>query len=117
MREGDGRWKEYVGGYSDWVAQRPQENRGRDTGTTLSPGLVVPSTRSQSLRVDGSQARGKLSFKERRELSGLPAELEELEREQHVLTERMSAPDYYKPLRPVGWGDQLTRRKSQRPPE
>src|SRR5262249_60331525 len=23
VSEGDGRWREYVGGYSDWIAQRP----------------------------------------------------------------------------------------------
>jgi ATP-binding cassette subfamily F protein uup len=40
--------------------------------------------------------RTKLSFKEQRELEALPAELEALEREQHALAARMSAPDYYK---------------------
>jgi len=25
--EGDGRWREYVGGYSDWIAQRPAASR------------------------------------------------------------------------------------------
>jgi ATP-binding cassette subfamily F protein uup len=32
--EGDGRWKEYVGGYSDWLRQRsaPAVQRGRCAG-------------------------------------------------------------------------------------
>ena len=38
----------------------------------------------------------KLSFKEQRDLDNLPAEIEALEREQHALTERMSAPDYHR---------------------
>ena len=98
----EGQWKEYVGGYSDWVTQRPQKDTSRDTGTTSSPGIVESSTRAQSPHIDQSVARGdaavrgKLSFKERRELGVLPAELEGLEREQHLLTERMSSPDYYK---------------------
>jgi len=98
----EGNWKEYVGGYSDWVAQRPRGDAGRATGMTTSPGPVESSTREQAARVDESGARGgataggKLSFKERRELSALPAELEGLEREQHALTERMSSADYYK---------------------
>ena len=98
----EGNWKEYVGGYSDWVAQRPRGDAGRATGMTTSPGPVESSTREQAARVDeseargGATARGKLSFKERRELSALPAELEGLEREQHALTERMSSADYYK---------------------
>jgi ATP-binding cassette subfamily F protein uup len=37
-----------------------------------------------------------LSFKEQRELDGLPARIESLEREQHHLTARMSAPDYHR---------------------
>jgi ATP-binding cassette subfamily F protein uup len=41
-------------------------------------------------------ARLKLTFKEQRELTALPVELEALEREQHALTERMCAPDYHK---------------------
>ena len=98
----EGNWKEYVGGYSDWVAQRPRGDAGRATGMTTSPGPVESSTREQAARVDesgargGATARGKLSFKERRELSALPAELEGLEREQHALTERISSADYYK---------------------
>jgi ATP-binding cassette subfamily F protein uup len=57
------------------------------------------------VKADAPSARGephvartqaKLSFKERRELDSLPAELEALEREQHELTTRMSATDYHK---------------------
>ena len=97
----EGQWKEYVGGYSDWLTQRPQADTRRDSGATSSPGLVESSTRTQSPRSDESGTRdaavhAKLSFKERRELDALPAELEGLEREQHALTERMSSLDYYK---------------------
>ena len=38
----------------------------------------------------------KLSFKEQRELDGLPSELEALEKEQQALAQRMSSADYYK---------------------
>ena len=34
--EGDGRWKEYVGGYSDWVAQRPRPSPRRRRRPTPS---------------------------------------------------------------------------------
>jgi ABC transport system ATP-binding/permease protein len=98
----EGTWKEYVGGYSDWVAQRPQGGAGGPAGA--SPAARAPGlpTREPSQRIEETAARrdtipgGKLSFKEQRELSALPAELEGLEREQHALTERMSSPDYYK---------------------
>ena len=40
------------------------------------------------------RARAGLTFKEQREIERLPAEIEALERDQHALTERMSAPTY-----------------------
>jgi ATP-binding cassette subfamily F protein uup len=86
VSEGDGRWREYVGGYSDWIAQRP-----------------VPIARvlraSTTARVDTPRPRqraGKLSFKEQRELDALPGTLEALEQEQIAIGERMAAPDYHK---------------------
>ena len=83
--EGDGRWKEYVGGYSDWVAQRP-------TPATVprEPAAVARAEVPRSVR-----AAAKLSYKEQRELDALPAELEALEAEQAALTARMNGADYH----------------------
>ncbi len=88
VAEGDGAWSEYVGGYSDWLAQRrpPAESRAE---TAASP------TRNAAPR-SAAPARVRLTFNERRELDALPAELEALEREQHALSERMCAPDYHR---------------------
>jgi ATP-binding cassette subfamily F protein uup len=87
VAEGDARWKEYVGGYSDWVAQRPRHDApaARAAAPKAAPSAPRPA-----------QTRAALSFKEQRELERLPAELEALEREAHALTERMSAADYGK---------------------
>jgi ABC transport system ATP-binding/permease protein len=82
----EGAWKEYVGGYSDWLAQRPR------TATQLASDAKVDASAARGTQA----ARAKLSFKERRELDALPAELEALEREQHELSARMGAPDYHK---------------------
>jgi ATP-binding cassette subfamily F protein uup len=84
VSEGDGRWREYVGGYSDWIAQRPA---AQPTAASTAPREPAPRSRPRSLR---------LTFKEQRELEVLPAELEALEQEQVALGERMAAPDYYK---------------------
>jgi ATP-binding cassette subfamily F protein uup len=86
----DGVWKEYVGGYSDWLAQRPRASMPSVNQAKVD-GLPV---RSEPRAAE--TARAKLSFKERRELDSLPAELEALEREQHQLSARMSAIDYHK---------------------
>jgi ATP-binding cassette subfamily F protein uup len=84
VAEGDGRWTEYAGGYSDWLALRPK---------------VAPAPIERSERVERAPARAlrtKLSFKEQRELETLPAAIEALEHEQREITERMSRPDYHR---------------------
>jgi ATP-binding cassette subfamily F protein uup len=90
----EGRWKEYVGGYSDWLAQRS----GHDDRSDVSPPrgdsrAAEPAPRTAPPR---SPKSSRLSFKEQRELDALPTELEALEHEQTALTARMSEPAYYK---------------------
>jgi ATP-binding cassette subfamily F protein uup len=90
--EGDGIWKEYVGGYSDWLEQRPVPRLAAQ-----SP--PVPQTRSpasaETDRSRPSREASKLTFKESRELEQLPARIVALEQEQQALTDRMSAADYH----------------------
>ena len=79
--EGNGTWKEYAGGYSDYVRQRP-----------------APLTRGEASvsRERGVSVRKKLSYKETRELAALPGEISLLEAEQRWLAAKMSDPDYYR---------------------
>jgi len=79
--EGDGKWKEYAGGYSDWLRQRPA------AAVEEKPAAKAPAR---------EKARVKLSYKEQRALEALPGEIEALEAEQKSLEEHMRAPDYYK---------------------
>jgi ATP-binding cassette subfamily F protein uup len=87
VAEGDGRWTEYPGGYSDWIALRPAAAPATDPSKPAAPKPARSPARSQRVR---------LSFKEQRELESLPGEIEALEREQQALTERMSSPDYHR---------------------
>ncbi len=80
---GEGGWKEYVGGYSDWIAQRAAPSAAQST-----------QAREETRRAPARPV--KLSFKEQRELAALPAELEALEREQLELTVQMAGADYHK---------------------
>ena len=86
VAEGGGHWHEYVGGYSDWLAQRRE------------PVVVAPEkeVRIAPKQASAPAARAKLSYKESRELEQLPKQIEALEREQRELNARMSAPDYHK---------------------
>ena len=80
--EGNGVWKEYVGGYSDWLRQRPSAAESQDSR------LKATATREKS--------KAKLSYKETRELESLPKEIEALEAEQQALAAKMHAPEYYR---------------------
>jgi ATP-binding cassette subfamily F protein uup len=81
--EGGGIWKEYVGGYSDWLRQRPSP-------TEAGAGFLKKDVSVREKR------KSKLSYKETRELEALPKEIEALEAEQHGLAAKMHAPEYYK---------------------
>jgi len=85
VAEGNGIWREYVGGYSDWLLQRP----GRDPAEASSKPLSTKAVTTRAPRV-------KLSYKEQRELDTLPAEIEALEKEQHTISARMSQADYHR---------------------
>jgi len=80
--EGGGKWKEYAGGYSDWLRQRSSKN------------AVVPA--KAGIQVLSEKKKAKLSYKESRELEALPKEIEALEVEQKALHAKTHAPDYYK---------------------
>jgi ATP-binding cassette subfamily F protein uup len=79
---GDGRWREYVGGYSDWLAQRP-------TSADAARAPAEPTTAPPPPR-----PKTKLSYKDQRALDALPGEIEALESEQRSLTMSLSSPDY-----------------------
>jgi ABC transport system ATP-binding/permease protein len=81
--ESRGKWREYVGGYSDWLQQRP-----------APAAAAAPSAkRDPPAR---ARPRTKLSYKDERELAALPLAIETLEREQAELSARMSLPDYHR---------------------
>jgi ATP-binding cassette subfamily F protein uup len=79
--EGGGLWKEYVGGYSDWVRQRP---------------ALVTEEKAGSKAAVREKSRVKLSYKEMRALESLPGEIEALEAEQRTLAAKMGAPEYFR---------------------
>jgi ATP-binding cassette subfamily F protein uup len=89
--EGGGSWKEYAGGYSAWLEQRPAHRLA--TRSTPVPRMRPPSAAAEPSRP--STAAHKLTFKETRELEQLPARIVSLEQEQQSLTDRMSTADYH----------------------
>ncbi|MDE2049488.1 MAG: ATP-binding cassette domain-containing protein, partial [Gammaproteobacteria bacterium] len=86
--EGGGAWREYVGGYSDWLQQRSAAPAA-DTGDN------APREAASQVTQAAPKPRTRLGHKEQRELTSLPGEIEGLEQEQAAITARMSAPDYH----------------------
>ena len=83
--EGDGRVNEYVGGYDDWVRQAATRTPPPEPAKESAP---KPRPRVEKAR--------KLTFKEGKELEGLPARIADLEAEEAELHARLADPDFYK---------------------
>ena len=90
--EGDGRVGEYVGGYSDWLRQRPQPREAARIGTSASP----KAGSAPEPAAAPAAARRKLSYKDVRELEQLPARIEQLETQIAQRTEAMHDPAFFK---------------------
>jgi ABC transport system ATP-binding/permease protein len=87
--EGRGAWREYVGGYSDWLRQRGPAAAERRPLAAAGKGPARSAAQTQA------KPRVRPSYREQRELAALPDEIEALERELAEITARMSAPDYH----------------------
>ncbi|MGD0104624.1 MAG: ATP-binding cassette domain-containing protein [Rhodopila sp.] len=82
--EGDGRWIEYAGGYSDMLAQR-------GPARVAAPAAV----RSRPAVASAKAASRKLSFKDKHALETLPGRIAGLEREVVRLNAVLADPDLY----------------------
>lgn len=92
--EGAGQWREYVGGYSDWLSQRPAPSVAGGE-LRAEKGAFAQAVRTAPGLPGAARQRAKLSYREQRELDALPADIEALESEQQALAARMSEAGYY----------------------
>jgi ATP-binding cassette subfamily F protein uup len=83
--EGDGRWTEYAGGYTDMLAQR-----GPAPGAT-----PAAHARPKPAAATAKPKAQKLSFKDKHALETLPARMAEMEREIARLTATLADPGLY----------------------
>jgi ATP-binding cassette subfamily F protein uup len=90
--EGHGTVNEYVGGYDDWVRQRAQSPAvSSPVRSDEGKGPATPPISKPATPIKGR----KMSFKEQKELEGLPQTIEQLETELTVLNESMAQPGFY----------------------
>ncbi|WP_428033999.1 ATP-binding cassette domain-containing protein [Amphritea sp.] len=87
--EGEGRIQEYVGGYQDWLRQRPQIAAMSTPKTAAKPAAAPLET------AKAEPPKKKLSYKLQRELDLLPGQLEQLEAEIEQLHAETGAADFY----------------------
>jgi ABC transport system ATP-binding/permease protein len=86
---GDGRVQEYVGGYEDWLRQRPSP--------PAAPEPAASQVRQAPAREPATPtAARKLSYREQQELQQLPGRIEALEAEQARLNAMAASADFYK---------------------
>ncbi|MGA0612151.1 ATP-binding cassette domain-containing protein [Caldimonas sp. KR1-144] len=92
VSEGEGRWREYEGTVEDWLVQ---SERARALQAQRDAAQAPPAKRAPAPAPAAPARRGKLSFKEQRELEALPARIEALEAEQRDLGEMLSGSALY----------------------
>ena len=89
--EGDGRWTEYAGGYTDMLAQRRSDLASNRSATAREPvrektAAPVPPSKA---------AKRKLSFHEKHALDTLPGEIARLQASVRELQAQLGNPDLY----------------------
>ncbi|QYD67672.1 ATP-binding cassette domain-containing protein [Paraburkholderia edwinii] len=85
--EGEGKWREYVGGFTDWQTQR---DRSEQLAQRDTPKEAVKETApKESAAGRNAQRSVKLSYKEQRELEALPERIAALEGEQKTIAAQL----------------------------
>lgn len=90
--EGDGRWREYVGGYSDWQVQSARSAAMQDARGGEGK-AAAESTKPREARAANRLV--KLSYKEQRELDTLPERIASLETEQKTVGAQLADGSLY----------------------
>jgi ATP-binding cassette subfamily F protein uup len=84
--EGEGQVGEYIGGYTDWLRQRPEARRLQAEKAAAAAPVAV---------AEPAKAKRKLSYKDARELEQLPVRIEQLEADIAAKTAAMNDPGFY----------------------
>jgi len=84
--EGNGEIHEYPGGYDDWLRQR-------QSAEVVQPQPI--KVKKEPVKKKAAVVARKLTYKEQKELEGLPAKIEELEEEQKALYAELTDIAFY----------------------
>ncbi|MFZ6771506.1 ATP-binding cassette domain-containing protein [Undibacterium sp. SXout7W] len=94
VSEGEGQWREYIGGYSDWERYSNSVAKSAVKADN-KPAANVANAATTATAPAAAKAK-KLSYKEQRELEELPKLIAQLEAEQAAITAQLADADLYK---------------------
>ena len=92
VMEGNGQVGDYVGGYSDWLRQKPAQAKPGNAAPRLTPEVVRQASVPAAAPV---VAKRKLNFKDQRELEALPITIEGLEGQVAATAAEMNTAEFY----------------------
>ena len=104
--EGEGKVREYVGGYQDWIRQGGSPkllgvSESKSGKSSLNSAVVEAAPVVEPAPVASAEpAKKKLSYKLQRELEALPGQIDEVEKKMAQVQEEISAASFYQ--RPIG---------------
>ncbi len=93
--EGEGRVREYVGGYQDWIRQGGKFPTESTSQTTETKPKADTSTSDVNKPAPASKVKSKLSYKLQREFDGMPDAIANLEAEIETFQQITGAADFY----------------------
>lgn len=94
--EGNGRLKEYIGGYQDYIDAKSREAKIQTESASKTADAEPVKEKPKANRTV------KLSYKEQRELDALPDEIAALEAEQAEINAQLSDPEIFKDYEKAG---------------
>ncbi len=93
--DGRGGIEEFIGGYSDWVAEKARLAKSPAAAPRASARAIATPAQAPAAPAKAAPAR-KLNNREQRELAELPARIEKLETEQADLIAKLADPKFFK---------------------
>jgi ABC transport system ATP-binding/permease protein len=95
--DGKGGIEEFIGGYSDWVAEKAKQSKAPLNAPKANARAIGTPAQAQASAVAPAKASTrKLNNREQRELAELPARIEKLETEQSALVAKLGDPKFFK---------------------
>lgn len=97
VSEGNGYWREYVGGYSDWERVKVAQGEAAKSNAKVSKPEQKAEVKAEAKLENKSAPKArKLSYKEQKELDELPVLIACLEAEQKAISEKLADTELYK---------------------